>query len=96
MRVCVYTVCVCVCVHCVCVRERETNPVYDARCMQVFDTTQHLIKQVRQTLVVQLHLNHLTQVSIHQLHHQIPAEREGVEGGRNREGERETKREEIK
>lgn len=53
--------CVCVCVY----------PVYDAGSMQVFDATEHLIKQVGESLVVQLHLDDLAQVRIHQLHHQI-------------------------
>ena len=48
-------------------------PVYDAGGVQVFDSAQHLVEQVGQPLVVQLHLNHLAEVSIHQLHHEIPA-----------------------
>lgn len=44
----------------------------DASGMQVFDTTQHLIEQIGQPLMVQLHLNDLAQVGIHQLHHQVP------------------------
>lgn len=48
------------------------HPVYDSCCVQVFDSTQHLVQQVRQPLVIQLHLNHLAEVGIHQLHHQIP------------------------
>lgn len=45
----------------------------DAGSVQVLDTTQHLIEQVGQPLVIQLHLNDLAQVGIHQLHHQVPA-----------------------
>lgn len=46
-----------------------SHPVYNASSMQVFDSTQHLVEQVGQPLVVQLHLNHLAEVCIHQLHH---------------------------
>lgn len=35
----------------------------------MFDTTQHLVEQVGHSLMVELHLNHLAQVGIHQLHH---------------------------
>lgn len=42
----------------------------------MFDTAQHLVKQVGHSLVVELHLNHLAQVGIHQLHDEI-AERRG-------------------
>ena len=44
----------------------------DAGCMQVLDAAQHLVEQVGQPLMVQLHLDHLAQVSIHELHHQVP------------------------
>lgn len=49
----------------------DAYPVNDASSMEVFDTTQHLVEQVGQPLVVQLHLNDLAQVRIHQLHHQV-------------------------
>ena len=47
-------------------------PVNDAGGMQVLDATQHLVEQVGQPLVVQLHLDDLAQVGVHQLHHQVP------------------------
>ena len=40
--------------------------------MQVLDAAQHLIEQIGDALVVELHLNDLTQVGVHQLHHQVP------------------------
>lgn len=52
-------------------RPAATYPVNDAGRVEVFDTTQHLIEQIGQPLVVQLHLYDLAQVGIHQLHHQI-------------------------
>lgn len=55
-------------------------PVDDAGRVEVFDTTQHLIEQIGQPLVVQLHLNDLAQVSIHQLHHQVSDGTETVQG----------------
>lgn len=39
----------------------------------MFDTTEHLVEQVGHALVIKVHLYHLTQVRIHQLHHQVPA-----------------------
>lgn len=33
--------------------------------------TQHLVEEVGHALVVQVHLYHLAQVGIHQLHHQV-------------------------
>ena len=48
--------------------------MYDARGVKVLDATQHLVEQIGQPLVVQLHLNHLAQVGIHQLHHNIPGD----------------------
>lgn len=32
---------------------------------------QHLVEEVGHALVVQVHLYHLAQVSVHQLHHQV-------------------------
>lgn len=55
-----------------------SHPVYDAGRVQMFDATQHLVEQVGHPLVVQLHLNHLAQVGVHQLHHKVP------ETGRNK------------
>ena len=43
----------------------------------MFDTTQHLVEQVGHSLMVKLHLNHLAQVGIHQLHHEVPEEKVG-------------------
>lgn len=48
-----------------------SHPVYDAGRVQMFDATQHLVEQVGHPLVVQLHLNHLAQVGVHQLHHKV-------------------------
>lgn len=53
-----------------------SHPVNDAGRVQMFDAAQHLIEQVGHPLVVQLHLNHLAQVGVHQLHHKI-TEQEG-------------------
>lgn len=46
-------------------------PVYDAGRVQMLDAAQHLIEQVTHPLVIQVHLNHLTQIRVHQLHHQV-------------------------
>lgn len=43
----------------------------DAGGVQVLDAAQHLVEEVRHALVVQIHLDHLAQVRVHQLHHQI-------------------------
>lgn len=40
----------------------------------MFDATQHLVEEVGHSLVVELHLDHLAQVGVHQLHHQVPEE----------------------
>lgn len=50
--------------------------------MEVFNSTQHLVQQIGQPLVVQLHLNDLAKVGIHQLHYKVTGE--GL-GGRERE-----------
>lgn len=50
-----------------------SHPVYDAGGVQVLNSAQHLVEQVGQPLVVQLHLDHLAEVGVHQLHHQVPA-----------------------
>jgi len=55
-------------------RSRLEYPVYDAGGVEVFDATQHLVEEVGHSLVVEVHLDHLTQVRIHQLHHQVPAQ----------------------
>jgi hypothetical protein len=43
----------------------------DAGRVQVFDSAQHLVQEVRHALVIQIHLNHLTQIRVHQLHHEV-------------------------
>lgn len=43
----------------------------DAGRMQMLDAAQHLVQQIRHALVVEIHLDHLAQVRVHQLHHQI-------------------------
>lgn len=48
-----------------------THPVNNAGGVQVLDAAQHLIEEVRHALVVQIHLDHLAQVRVHELHHQI-------------------------
>lgn len=58
--------------HRVGLKNAERYPVDDAGRMQVSDATQDLVKQVGHPLVVQVHVDHLTQAGIHQLHHQIP------------------------
>ena len=42
--------------------------------MKVFDSAKHLIEQVRHSLVVQIHVDHLTQVRVHQLHDDVQVE----------------------
>ena len=37
----------------------------------MFDTTEHLIEEIGHPLVVQIHLDHLAKIGIHQLHDQI-------------------------
>lgn len=43
----------------------------DASGVEVFYTAQHLVQEVGQPLMIQLHLYDLTQVGVHQLHDQI-------------------------
>ena len=43
----------------------------DASGVEVFYTAQHLVQEIGQPLVIQLHLYDLTQVGVHQLHDQI-------------------------
>lgn len=45
----------------------------DAGRVEVLDAAEQLVEQVGHALVVELHLDHLTQVRVHQLHHQVPA-----------------------
>lgn len=44
----------------------------DAGRVQVSDATQDLVEQVGHPLMVQVHVDHLAEAGIHQLHHQIP------------------------
>lgn len=48
-----------------------TDPVYDACRVQVLDSAEHLVEQVGRALMIQVHLDHLAQVGVHQLHHQV-------------------------
>lgn len=47
-------------------------PVDYASRVQVSDATEDLIEQIRYPLMVQVHVDHLAQAGIHQLHYQIP------------------------
>lgn len=42
-----------------------------SRRMQMFDAAQHLIEQVGHSLMIEIHLNNLAQVRIHELHDEI-------------------------
>ena len=39
--------------------------------VEVFDATEHLVEEVGHPLMVQVHVDHLTQVGVHQLHHDV-------------------------
>lgn len=43
----------------------------DSGGVEVFNAAQHLVEEIRKPLMIQLHLYDLTQVGVHQLHHQI-------------------------
>lgn len=45
--------------------------MYDPSEMQMLDAAEHLIEQIAHALVVEVHLDHVAEVSVHQLHHQI-------------------------
>lgn len=47
-------------------------PVNDASGVQVPDATEDLVEQIGHPLMIQVHVNHLAQAGIHQLHHKIP------------------------
>lgn len=64
---------------------RETHPVNDAGRVQVFDAAKHLVEQVGHALVVQVHLDHLTQIRVHQFHDEVHV-LELLEGLLRREG----------
>lgn len=42
--------------------------------MKVLDATQHLVQEVGHSLVVQIHVDHLAQIRVHQLHHDVQIE----------------------
>lgn len=46
-------------------------PVDYARRVEVLYAAEHLVEQVRHALVVQVHLYHLAEVGVHELHHQV-------------------------
>lgn len=48
-----------------------TYPMYNAGGMKMLDAAEHLVKEVGHALVVQIHLDHLAEVCVHQLHHQV-------------------------
>ena len=43
----------------------------DAGEVEVLDAAQHLVQEVGHPLVVQVHVDHLAQVGVHQLHHDV-------------------------
>ena len=43
----------------------------DASGMKMFDSTQHLIEKIGDSFMIQIHLNHLTEIGIHQFHHNV-------------------------
>ena len=47
------------------------HPVNDTGRVEVLDATEHLVEEVGHALVVEVHLDDLTQVGVHQLHHQV-------------------------
>lgn len=53
----------------------QNYPVNDSSRVEVLYPTQHLVEQIGQPLMVQVHVDNLTQTGIHQLHHQIPGDR---------------------
>lgn len=62
----------------------SSHPVDDASGVQVSDATEDLVEQVGHPLMVQVHVDHLAQAGIHQLHHQIPGR--GGGGGKGKKG----------
>lgn len=49
----------------------ETHPVNDAGRVQMLDAAQHLVQQVGHPFVVQVHLDDLAQVGIHEFHNEV-------------------------
>lgn len=47
----------------------KNYPVNNASRVQVSDATENLVEQVGHPLMVQVHVDHLTEAGIHQLHH---------------------------
>ncbi len=43
----------------------------NAGCMQITNTAQHLIEQIGHAFVIEVHLNNLTQIRVHQFHHYV-------------------------
>ena len=43
----------------------------DAGEVEVLDAAEHLVEEVGHALVVQVHVDHLAQVGVHQLHHDV-------------------------
>lgn len=39
--------------------------------MQMLDSAQHLVQQIRHSFMVEVHLNDLAKIGVHQLHHQV-------------------------
>lgn len=52
-------------------------PVYDASRMEMPDATEDLVEQIGHPFMVQVHVYHLAQAGIHQLHHQIAKRQDG-------------------
>lgn len=46
-----------------------TYPVNDSGGMEMLDAAEHLVKKIGHPLVIQIHLDHLAEVGVHQFHH---------------------------
>ena len=46
----------------------------DAGEVEMLDAAEHLVEEVGHALVVQIHVDHLAQVGVHQLHHDVEVE----------------------
>lgn len=57
-----------------------THPVYDSSRVKVLDAAEHLVQQVGHSFVVKLHLDHLAEIGVHELHHNVT-----LEGRQNRQ-----------
>ena len=51
--------------------QNKDMPVDDAGEVEVLDAAEHLVEQVGHALVVEVHVDHLAQVRVHQLHHDV-------------------------